>query len=166
MGNDILEIRAHVADMVAANQAVLDAVAVEVRSPAAADFPEARWVLERIDRTLRAHIQELREHLRRLGGATTQTPESDALASELVKAAAARLRPRSPARALRNCYTALSLTDAAALMLETTARAHAYSSTAAMATRHREEVGTILTGIRDLLPAAIKDETDRVGIPT
>jgi hypothetical protein len=49
-------------------------------------------------------------------------------------------------------------TAARSLQLETTARARGYSSTAAMATRHREEIATILSGIRELLPPAIKEE--------
>jgi hypothetical protein len=80
------------------------------------------------------------------------------LASELVNTAAPALNAQPLARSLRNYYTALSLVHAAALMLETDARAHNYSSTAAMATRHREEIATMLLSLRDLLPAAIKEE--------
>jgi hypothetical protein len=83
-----------------------------------------------------------------------------------MSAAARSLNADSLARSLRNYYTALSLVHAASFMLETNARAHGYSSTAAMARRHREELSTILAGIRDLLPAAIKEEIDQFQIAT
>lgn len=167
MGNDILEIRAYVSDMIAAARAMLAPVTAQLRSPEVDKFPEARWLLERLARTLNAHVDELSEHLGRLGGATApqkQSPET--LASDLMRTAARSLNARSLARSLRNYYTALSLAHAGVLMLETNARAHGYSSTAAMATRHREELATILAGVRELLPAAIKEEIERVEIAT
>lgn len=167
MGNDILEIRAHVSDMIAAGRAMLAPVTTQLRSPEVEKFPEARWLLERLARTLNAHIDELTEHLGRLGGETAQQKYSpETLASNLMRTAARSLNAQSLARSLRNYYTALSLAHAGALMLETNARAHGYSSTAAMATRHREELATILAGIRELLPAAIKEEIGHMEIAT
>lgn len=165
MGNDILEIRAYVADMIAADRAILSPVLAQVRSGSADPFPQARWLLERLAHTLDAHIHELTEHLTRLGGtAHTRKQPAETLATELMSAAAPSLNAATLARLLRNYYTALGLAQTAALMLETNARAHGYSSTAAMATRHREELGTVLAGIRDLLPAAIKEEVGRVEV--
>jgi DNA-binding ferritin-like protein len=167
MGNDILEIRAHVSDLIAAGRAMLAPVTAQLRSPELEKFPEARWLLERLAHTLNAHIDELSEHLRRLGGATApQRYSTETLATDLMQAAARSLNSQSLARSLRNYYTALSLAHAGALMLETNARAHGYSSTAAMATRHREEIATILAGIRELLPQAIKEEIGHMEIAT
>ena len=166
MGNDILEIRAHVFDMISADRAMLAPLLAQLRKPEAGDFPEARWLLERIAHTLNAHIDELTEHLGRLGGAGVIRSSAEMLASELMNAAAPSLNAQTLARSLRNYYTALSLTHAGSLMLETNARAHGYSSTAAMATRHREEIATLLAGIRDMLPAAIKEEIAQVKIAT
>lgn len=167
MGNDVLEIRAHVSDMIAAGRAMLAPITAQLRSPEVEKFPEARWLLERLARTLNAHIDELTEHLARLGGATApQKYSAETLASDLMRTAARSLNAQSLARSLRNYYTALSLAHAGALMLETNARAHGYSSTAAMSTRHREELATILAGIRDLLPAAIKEEIGQVEVAT
>jgi DNA-binding ferritin-like protein len=159
MGNDIVEIRAHVSDMIAADRALLDPVAAQLRAQQVERIPQARWLLERLAAMLNAHIDELTEHLRRLGGeSAAQNRSPEMLASELVNTAAPALNEQPLARSLRNYYTALSLVHAAALMLETDARAHNYSSTAAMATRHREEIATMLLSLRDLLPAAIKEE--------
>lgn len=167
MGNDILEIRAHVSDMIAAGRAMLGPVTVQLRSADVEKFPQARWLLERLAQSLNAHIDELSEHLRRLGGSLApQKYSPETLASDLMHAAARSLNARSLAHSLRNYYTALSLAHAGTLMLETNARAHGYSSTAAMATRHREEIATVLAGIRELLPAAIKEEIEQVQIAT
>lgn len=165
MGNDILEIRAHVSDMIAADRALLEPVAAQLRSPDLDQFPEVRWLLERLANTLDAHAGELSEHLRRLGGVNS-IPKSrcETLAGDLMNTAARSLNANSLARSLRNYYTALSLAHAATFMLETNARAHGYSSTAAMARRHREELATILTCIRDLLPAAIREEVEQFEI--
>lgn len=166
MGNDIVEIRAHVAEMIAADRAMLAPLAAQLQS-SEADRPDARWVLERIASTLRAHIDELGQHLRRLGGTpAAQSASSETLAGELMATAARSMNATSLARSLRNDYTALSLAHAAALMLETDARAHGYSSTAALATRHREELATVLAEIRELLPGAIKEEIAQVRIPS
>lgn len=166
MGSDILEIRAHVSDLIAAGRAMLGPVTAQLRSPELGNYPEARWLLERLARALTAHVEELSEHLRRLGGSGTQRYSGETLASDLMRAAAPSLNSQSLARSLRNHYTALSLQHAGALMLETNARAHGYSSTAAMATRHREEIATILSGVRDLLPSAIKEEIAQERIAT
>lgn len=159
MGNDILEIRAHVCDLIAAAHAMRGPVTAQLRSSALDEHPKARWLLERLARMLNAHVEELSEHLRRLGGMGNghrYSPQT--LAADLMTAAAPALNAQSVAHSLRNYYTALSLIHAGALMLETNARAHWYSSTAAMATRHREEIASVLAGIRELLPAAIKEE--------
>lgn len=167
MGNDIVEIRAHVADMIAADRALLGPVEAQLRAVEVERFPEARWLLERLVQMLGAHVEELAEHLRRLGGAASLPSDAaDTLASDLMNRAARSLNAESLARSLRNYYTALSLAHAAELMLETNARAHGYSSTAALATRHREEIATVLAGIRELLPVAIKGEIGQVEIAT
>lgn len=158
MGSDIREIRARVAEMIAANRAMLAPVVAQVRSRALDESPDARWLLERLADMLNAHIDELDEHLRRLGGEARLEPVRSNLTGQLLATAARSLDTQPLARALRNYYTALSLAHAGALILETDARAHGYSSTAAMATRHREEIAMTLSSIRDLLPAAIKEE--------
>lgn len=167
MGTDILEMRAHVCEMIAADRAILAPVAAQMRSVEGGEFPQARWLLERLAHTLNAHIDELTEHLGRLGGdAAPRKYSPETLAGELMSTAARSLNAQTLARSLRNYYTALSLAHAAELMLETDARAHGYSSTAALATRHREEIATILAGIRELLPVAVKEEIGQVEIAT
>jgi hypothetical protein len=167
MGSDILQIRAQVCDMISADGAILARILAELQSCDVKEFPEARWLLDRVAHMLSTHIDELTEHLRRLGGAGgTKHASSETLASELMAAAARLLNAGTLARSLRNYYTVLSVGHACALMLETNARARSYSSTAAMATRHREEIATMLAAMRELLPVAIKEEIAQFQVAT
>lgn len=165
MGNDILEIRSQVAGMLAADRAMLAPLAQQVKKNER--NPDVRWLLDAVEKTLRAHADELAGHLERLGGGPGAQPDAEqTLGPTLMASAAPALSARGAARLLRNSYTALSVAHAEALMLETNARAHGYSSTAAMARRHREELLTLLGQIRDSLPAAIKEEIAQIEIAT
>ncbi len=144
MGNAIHQMRAYVADMRNATQRTLALVAAQLRSAEIQALPETRGLLERLVRTLGTHVDDLTEHLRRLGGE-----------SALVELRSDERAPEPVAKALRDYYAALSLAHAGALMLESNARALGFSSTAALAGRHREETATLLARIREALPAAV-----------
>lgn len=150
MGNAIHQVRASVVEMIAATKRVLGPVASHSRSSGVTPYPQARWVLESLERMLETHVCELVEHLQRLGGT--------------VPAANGSVEPSKAqplANALRDDYAALSLAHAGALMLETNARALGYSSTAALARRHREEMATMLARLREqVVPGSVKGEVD------
>lgn len=158
MGNAIQEVRAYVADMLRATRGMLGPVQAQLESPELESMPEARWLLERLLRMLSAHAEELAEHLQRLGAGSAAEKEASTLATDLMDTAMHRIAPERVAKALRDYYTALSLAHAGGLMLETNARALGFSSTAALATRHREELLSMLERIRELLPSAVKGE--------
>jgi hypothetical protein len=148
MGNAIHQVREYVAEMIGATRRVFAPVALQSRNPELQAYPEARWVIESLARMLESHVTELTEHLHRLGGGAPVSEE-----------------PREPvghasiAKALRDDYSALSLAHAGATMLETNARALGYSSTAALARRHREEISTMLLRLRELVaPENVKGE--------
>lgn len=158
MGNAIEEIRAYVAGMLNATRGMLGPVQAQLKSPELERMPEARWLLERMLRMLTAHAEELAGHLQRLGASASAGKQAETLATDLMNTAMHRMEPEPVAKALRDYYTALSLAHAGGLMLETNARALGFSSTAALATRHREELLSMLDRIRELLPSAIKGE--------
>lgn len=160
MGNAIQEIRAHVGEMLRAMRAMLGPVQAQVESSELDKMPEARWLLERLLRMLTAHAEELAEHLQRLGAGGAADKQAGSLATDLMNDAMHRIEPEPVAKALRDYYTALSLAHAGGLMLETNARALGFSSTAALATRHREELLSMLERIRELLPSAIRGEVE------
>lgn len=146
MGNAIHQIRAYLAEMLQVTAASLAPLAVQVRSPQVRERPRAAYVVERVLRMQTAHADELAEHLQRLGAAAAIHGSAPEFTEERVEIAAEA--------ALRADYATLSLAQAAALMLETNARTLGFSSTAALAARHREEIVRLLVEIRELLPLA------------
>lgn len=149
MGNAIHEVRAYVAEMIGATKRVLAPLAAQNTSELQS-YPQARWVLESLAKMLEAHLAELTEHLHRLGGGSLVPGDP----REAVRHA-------SLAKALRDDYSALSLAHAGSLMLETNARALGYSSTAALARRHREEIAAMLERLRELVaPENVKGEVE------
>lgn len=158
MGDAIAAIRRYVGDMLSVTRALLAPLEAQLEVDAVRESPDARWLLDRLHRTIHAHVDELREHLRRLGGVENGGAGSN-LATQLLGSAASELTAGADlAKTLRDDYTALALAHAGALMLETNARALGFASTAALAARHRDELGAMLRWIRELLPAAVKGE--------
>lgn len=133
MGNSIYSVRSYVAEVLGATRALLAALNAELEGEGVQGDAAARWALESASRTLTMHAAELAEHLARLGG----RPED----------AAVRLKPlaaSSSAKALRDVYAAIGLNRAGSMMLETTARTLGFSATAALASRHRDELDRVL----------------------
>ena len=145
MGNAILEIRAHVLAMLSATRRLLGPLSSQLSAPAIQSDAQAHWLVERVYRLTIAHAQELEEHLQRLGGGALPVPGENGAPHKEVA---------SVQKVLADDFAQLSLANAAALMLETNARALGFSSTAALAAQHRDELATLLEQIRELLPLA------------
>ncbi len=152
MGNSIQQVRAYVAQALQTTRTMLVPLVAHLRVSGADHGSQARWVLERLLRTLNAHVDEMTEHLRRLG-------ESES--ASLRPQPNSRREPASTITVLREAYAELSLAHAESLMLETNARALGFSSTAALAGRHREELSTMLARVREVLPSAVKGEIEK-----
>lgn len=153
MGNAIHRVRSYVIDMLRATRALLGPLAMQIRAPEIEHTAQVRLVLENVLRTLNMHVDELNEHLARLGeDSPNETLDLDVHSP--VNAATGK--------GLRDCYASLSLAHAAALMLESNARALGFSATAALARRHREDLGGMLMRLRELLPASVKGEVDGI----
>lgn len=148
MGNGIQQVRAYLAERIRCVRAMLVPAAAQLRSLDLDRASQHRFVLERLARTLTMHLNEMSEHLVRLGGAAPPEDEAPPLAQSAV----------SSAKLLREVHAELCLAHDGALMLETNARALGYASTAALARRHREELTTLMARVRELLPASVKGE--------
>lgn len=160
LGNAIRAIRIHVADLLAATRSIIAPIAAQCARFDVHVQAEHLRLFGEILETLRMHERELAEHLRRLGGeaAADERPTENLATGLLGVAGDALARKRSFGRAIRDDYAAISLAHAGALMLETNARVLGFSSTAALATRHREELASMLREIAEVLPGAIKEE--------
>ncbi|MFN2450018.1 MAG: hypothetical protein ABR508_09590 [Candidatus Baltobacteraceae bacterium] len=145
VGNGIHQIRAYVFDMLATTRAFLGPAGAQLRSPHVRQSQRGCWLVERMVSMLSAHADELAEHLQRLGGG--------ALLGEIDDGAQPACEI-ALAKAMRDNYSNFSLAQAATLMLETNARALGYSSTAALAARHREEIVSMLALVREFVPLA------------
>jgi len=148
MGNAVHQVRAYVAEALASARLLLPAIAEFARRRPDA-VAETQWAVERVQRTLAAHQEELAEHLTRLGG-------------QALLAGVAGEPPGSLSIAsVRDLYSELIQTHERMLMLETNSRALGFSSTAALSRRHREEVDTLLMRLRDALPVTVKGEIEK-----
>ena len=146
MGNGILQVRAYVEEMLRITRAMLAPLTAQLHISESDPFSEGRWILERMLRTLNMHAEELAEHLRRLG---SQAPPDNGKPA---------FYAQNRSESLRDHYLRLRLAQAGALMLESNARALGYSSTAALATRHREEIASLLETFRELVPGSVRGE--------
>lgn len=152
MGNAVQAIRTYVRELLAMTRRAAPPVAAHLRDLDFAPLPEARFLFERLHRTLEMHADELASHLRRLGG--TDAPLSG-------EAAVARnTEVAGLGQALRDEYASVTLLHAGALMLEANARALNFSSSAALAGRHRDELNSLLARIEDLTPVVVKGEVE------
>jgi len=148
MGNAVHQVRAYVVEALASARLLLPVIAEFARGRADG-APETQWAIERVQRTLSGHQEELTEHLTRLGGHALlaglngASPDGQSIAS------------------VRDLYSRLIAAHERMLMLETNSRALGFSSTAALARRHREEVDTLLMRLRDALPATVKGEIEK-----
>lgn len=139
MGNAVHQIRAHVLDMLAATTRLLAALGASAERT---DTSEV-YLRSRMRKTLETHAADLREHLTVLGAGGLSQAAMQTFA-----------RREAPVASVSELYSRTGLLHAAQLMLETDARALGFSSTAALAARHREELETLLAQLRELLPKA------------
>ena len=110
-------------------------------APAPDASPQALWLLGRSALMLRAHSDDIDGHLQRLGGIT--------LSGDRESYASAGAANAGSKKMMDDLYARLSFAHAACLMLETNARALNFSSTAALASRHRDELAAMLARIKE-----------------
>ena len=109
-------------------------------TPAPDAPPQALWLLDRSALMLQAHCDDIAEHLQRLGGGCINGD------GDYAPAGAANAGTK---KMMDDLYARLSFAHAACLMLETNARALNFSSTAALASRHRDELAAMLARIKE-----------------
>ncbi len=145
MGNAVQHIRANVLDVLRSTHRLIGQLSSQQGVARAIGGAELNWLFDRAYATACTHAQDLAEHLQRLGGgAAPSEPSQERSVSEVF----------SERKILDDLYAWFSLAQAAALMLETNARALNFSSTAALASRHREEIAATLAHIKEYTSAA------------
>lgn len=159
--NDL--ITKYLSDMVGVEDHIYQAIDKQVKETQ--DEPDINPILRNIRDNLEQHTKALRGRLEDLGGQAT-SPVKEAGASVLGVAAGVidKLRSEEVSKDLRDDYTALNLSVASYIMLNTTCLALNDSKTAELAARHMKENAQSVIDIGKLLPTAVvrdlKDEAN------
>jgi len=156
----------YVGDMLAVDKHIHEAIRRQRDDANMQEHSDAHHLVARIEATLDQHIEELEQHLERLGGSTS-SPVKDAVSSALGAVAGMydKVRSTTAAKMLRDDYTALNLAAISYTMLHTTGMALHDQTTANLALRHLQALTPLITGINRVVPLVvayelIKDEVD------
>ena len=124
----------YVSDMLAVERHILPALENQSKDDRYAKYPEARRLVNKIETTIRSHIDGLEQHLRKLGG-DPASPIKSAVTAALGVAATVieKVRTDPVSKNLRDDYTVLNLAAVSYTMLHTTGQALQDQATADLA---------------------------------
>ncbi len=155
----------YVSDMLAVERHLLPAFENQSKDDRYARYPQARQLVNRIEATVRSHINGLERHLERLGG-DAASPVKSALTAALGLAASAieNLRTDPVSKNLRDDYTALGLAAVSYTMLHTTGQALMDQQTADLAANYLKDYTPLIAEIGEVIPEVVvselRDETE------
>lgn len=155
----------YVSDMLAVERHILPAIENQSKDERLAKFPEAQRLVNRIETTVRSHIDGLESHLKSLGG-DPASPLKSAFTTVLGAAAAVieNVRPDPISKNLRDDYTVLSLAAISYTMLCTTGEALKDQRTADLAEKHLMDFTPLIAEINEIIPEVVaselRDETE------
>jgi ferritin-like metal-binding protein YciE len=155
----------YVSDMLALERHLLPALENQSKEDRYAKYPEARRLVNKIETTIRSHIDGLEQHLRYLGG-DPASPVKSAVTAALGVAAAVieNVRTDPVSKNLRDDFTALSLTAVSYTMLHTTGQALNDQQTADLAVKFLRDYTPLIAEINEVVPEVVvnelRDETE------
>ena len=155
----------YVSDMLAVERHILPALENQNQDDRYAKHPEARRLVNKIEATVRSHIDGLEQHLRKLGG-DPASPIKSAVTAVLGAAAAMieKVRTDPVSKNLRDNYTVLSLTAISYTMLHTTGQALMDEPTADLAANYLRDYTPLIAEINEVIPEVVvnelRDETE------
>jgi ferritin-like metal-binding protein YciE len=155
----------YVSDMLAVERHILPALENQAKDDRYAKFPEARRVVNKIEATIRSHIDGLEQHLKRLGG-DPASPVKSAVTAALGVAATVieKVRTDPVSKNLRDDYTVLSLASVSYTMLHTTGQALRDQATAELAVNYLRDYTPLISEINEVVPLVVvselRDETE------
>lgn len=159
-------LKKYVSDMLAVERHMLPAFENQSADSRLEKFPEAHRLVQRIESTIRTHINSLEQQLQSLGG-TPVSPIKSAVTTALGRAASLieNMRTDPLSKNLRDDYTVLNLAAISYTMLHTTGSALQSNETAELAIRHLMDYTPLLTRINALIPQIVVSElTDETEI--
>lgn len=153
-------LRPYVADMVAVEKHILEAVERQRNDDDVKQFPDALQLVGRLESTLKSHVQALDSHLQGYSGGSAAGAVKQAVTGVLGAIAGVydKVRKDTASRALRDDYTALSLASVSYGMLHTTALGLSQGTVAELAKTHLEEINSLLMELGLALPRIVLKE--------
>lgn len=160
-------LRPYVADMVAVEKHILEAVERQRDDDDIKQFPDAIQLIGRMETTLKRHVEVLESHIANYPGGSTASTVKQAVTGVLGAIAGLydKVRKDTASRALRDDYTALSLASVSYGMLHTTALGLSQGTAADLAMRHLEEINALIMDLGLILPKVVLKELSFEGYP-
>ena len=149
----------YVSDMLAVERHLLPAIEDQNKDDRYGKHPEAQRVVQRIETTVRNHINGLEKHLKSLGG-DPASPIKSAVTAVLGVAATVieKVRTDPVSKNLRDDFTVLSLAAVSYTMLHTTGQALRDQGTADLAADYLGDYTPLLTDINEAIPDVVVSE--------
>jgi hypothetical protein len=160
-------LRPYLADMVAVEKHILEAVERQRDDDDIKQFPDALQIIGRIESVLQSHVQSLESHLQGYSGGGAAGAVKEAVTGVLGAIAGVydKIRKDPASRALRDDYTALSLASISNGMLHTTALGLSQGTVAEIAKRHLEEINSLIMELGLIVPRIVLKELSFEGYP-
>lgn len=160
-------LRPYVADMVAVEKHILEAVERQRKDEDINQFSDASQLVGRIEGVLKSHIQALESHLQGYSGGGAAGAVKEAVTGVLGAIAGVydKVRKDMASRALRDDYTALSLASISYGMLHTTALGLSQGTVAELARHHLEEINSLIMELGLVIPPVVLKELSFEGYP-
>jgi ferritin-like metal-binding protein YciE len=153
-------LRPYVADMVAVEKHILEAVERQRNDDDVKELPDALRLVGRIETTLKSHVQSLEAHLQGYSGGGAAGAVKQAVTGVLGAIAGVydKVRKDTASRALRDDYTALSLASVSYGMLHATALGLSQGTVAELAKSHLEEINSLIMELGLAMPRIVLKE--------
>jgi ferritin-like metal-binding protein YciE len=153
-------LRPYVADMVAVEKHILEAVERQRNDDDIKQVPDALQLVGRLETTLKGHVQTLNNQLQSYAGGGAAGAVKEALTGVLGAIAGVydKVRTDTASRALRDDYTALSLASVSYGMLHATALGLSQGTVAELAKNHLEEINALIMDLGLTLPRVVLKE--------
>ncbi len=153
-------LRPYVADMVAVEKHILEAVERQRNDDDVKQFPDALRLVGKIESTLNSHVQALDGQLQGYSGGGAAGAVKQAVTGVLGAIAGVydKVRKDTASRALRDDYTALSLASISYGMLHATALGLTQTTVAELSRRHLEEINSLIMELGLALPRIVLKE--------
>lgn len=158
-------LRPYVADMAAVEKHILEAVERQTKDESFQKLPQAQQLVNRLETTLRNHVQGLEKHLEQFPAGSAAGAVKGAVTGVLGVFAGLydKVRTEAASRGLRDDYTALNLASVSYVMLHTSALALNEPATAQLALSNLKDLTPLVMQLNEAIPEVVVRELAEEG---